>query len=330
MRSPLSIALAVLFAAPGPAVAQEDWALPAGTPSSSAAPQQGPPDAASSAAPQQGPPGAPSSSAAPQEGPPGAPSPGAAPREGWDLPGFPDRSQQPSSLPDPADLPPPPLGLPPEPEERPWTPPPPPPPLKSFSLLGGRTLGAGRSAVALTAGFPYAQLRYARGFLPRLDAGVSVRTFYGLMTEGSLEVRWEFQRWGPISLALNGSAGGAFFLRPARTETQWGARWVTGRRHLNAEAGGAISLVPDDGRGLHPFLEVRYLMALDLEPTQTDPLGGTPPPVEVGNNTLFKLGAEVPLGERWNLLLALGMDLHGRREDSRVFFNFALGMAGSF
>jgi len=308
MKSVLPVAVAVWFAAAGAAVAQapEEWVLP---PSSS---EEDP---------------APSASEPSLPGPPQAPPQSS---EGWELPGFPNRSGLPSPLPSEADLPPPPLALPPEPEPERWRPPLPPPPLRSFTLSGGRALGKGRWAVGLTAGYPYVNLRYARGFLPSLDAGLSALTFYGQMTEAALDVRWEALRMGPLSLAVNGTAGGALFLRPARTENTWGARWVTGRRHVNAELGAAVSFVPTDGRGLHPFLDVRYLLAVDLEPLQTDPLGGLPPAFVLGGNTLIRLGAELPVDERFNLLGALGLDLHGRREDSAAFFNFALGVAVSF
>lgn len=265
----------------------------------------------------------------------------AAPEDEWSAPAFPDRAGEAPPDKEPPPLPPPPLEVEGEPEvqrepdgaswqaQASWTPPPP-PPLDSFGLFGARALGTGRQAAALFAGYPYVGLRYARGFWSRVDLGASLLTFYGMMTEARLDVRWEPLRAGTFSLAVVGGAGGAFFLRSALNEAAGGARWITGRRHLNGDLGLALSVTPADGRGLHPFLDVRYQLAVDLTPIQVDPLDGSPPDFSIGGNTVIRGGLELPLSSRVALAGALGLDLHGRREDAVFLINVSFGVQVSF
>jgi hypothetical protein len=57
-----------------------------------------------------------------------------------------------------------------------------------------------------------------------------------------------------------------------------------------------------------------------------DPLGGTPPPVLVTPNLVSEVGLEAPVSEYVSLAFRVGLDIHGRADDSLVMVTGAAGV----
>jgi hypothetical protein len=185
----------------------------------------------------------------------------------------------------------------------------------TVSMMGAPTLGQWGRGQLFVLGFPLLSVRVAFGLAPWFDFGVGFDTFYGTMNEpvGTLRLRlFQDDVW---SLALSFEGGYAWFTQSAARENR-GARWITGRRNINLSPAFVVSYRGASRRAARLFFEARYLMALDTEPVAQRPLGGVPPDVVVGHNGGLRGGAELPLSSKTSFVFRLGLDFHGRSEDS--------------
>lgn len=198
-------------------------------------------------------------------------------------------------------------------------------PPNKVSLYGARPLGPGRRAVALVMGFPLLGGRALMGVTPKLDLGLSYETLYGLMHDLRAAGRWLLWTEGGMSLGVLGDAGVAFFLRPATSDVN-GARWLTGRRNFNGSGGLVLSIQGSAPRASRFFMSGRCLLAVDTHPVQSEPLGGAPGPVVVTPNVLTEIGLEAPVSEWVSLAFRVGLDIHGRPDDSAVMVTGAAGV----
>ncbi len=174
-------------------------------------------------------------------------------------------------------------------------------------------------------GFPLMGIRAGFGAAPALDLGLGLDSFYGAMNDFRAFAKWQLyggRRWA-WALAFEG--GRAFFTESSATEGK-GARWLTGRRDWNLAPGLIASFRGEAAQSARLFVDVRYQIAFDTEPYQRDPLGGTPPAVQVAGNVLLRGGAEMPISAKTSFLFVMGFDLHGRVEDSTVMPTFSLGV----
>jgi hypothetical protein len=251
--------------------------------------------------------------------------------EGWEaFPGASAPVAPPPPPPPPRDRP-----LPPEPapgsRARPPRPPRTPrPPLapNRYGLHGGRSLGSGHGGVGMELGFPFVSARGVYGVLERLDLGVGVDSVYGLMTEVRASARLMLMDSSNVSLAFVADGGRAFFLRPPDTEER-GARYLSGRRDWNVAPGFVASFQGDSPRGWRPYLDVRGLLTVDLDPVQRDPLGGVPPAYKVDASVLLRLGAEFPVGERTSYALSFGGDFRSRSTDAEFMPTLSVGIVST-
>jgi len=163
------------------------------------------------------------------------------------------------------------------------------------------------------------------GVTPKLDLGVEYDTLYGLMHDVRASARWMLWSGDTMSLGLVGDAGPAFYARLPQQDAK-GARWLTGRRNVNATAGMVLAVHGPAPRASRFFLAARCLLAMDTEPIQGEPLGGTPPPVVFAPNLLTEVGLEAPVSEWVSLAFRVGLDLHGRSEDSLVMVTGSAGV----
>ncbi|QSQ18320.1 hypothetical protein JY572_19560 [Myxococcus landrumensis] len=206
-------------------------------------------------------------------------------------------------------------------EKRPRPPPEPPAPTPALvpnrvSLLGARTVGAGGVAVAFSLGFPTLSARVAVGVTSRFDVLVGFDSLYGLMNEARLGWRWSVLDGGPRwSLGVVMEASHAFFLRSASVEVR-GARYVTGRRNWNVMPGLVGSFQFQGQRARRLFVDARYLLTVDTEPTQRTPLGGLPPDQVSASAWTFRVGAEMPLSEKTSYFVSAGGDFRGHSVDA--------------
>ncbi|MCP3105062.1 hypothetical protein LZ198_39970 [Myxococcus sp. K15C18031901] len=184
------------------------------------------------------------------------------------------------------------------------------------SLLGARTVGAGRVAAGVSLGFPVVSARVAVGVLPRLDVLAGFDTLYGTMNELRLGGRWVVleggARWS-VGVVAEGSR--AFFLRSASVEDK-GARYLSGRRNWNVMPGLVASFQVQGARTPRFFLDARYLVSFDTEPLQRTPLGGLPPNLVTTSSWPVRVGAEVPLSEKTSYSVSLGGDVRSGTEDA--------------
>jgi hypothetical protein len=255
------------------------------------------------------------------------------PQQGSEWTGLPGEQTQPAPEPPaPATAPEPsrPLPMPPTIEEplypssssvlspRPETP-------NRISLHGAAPLGPGHRAAAVSLGFPMLQARALMGVTQRLDLGVEYDTLYGLMHDVRASGRWLLWGGDTMSLGLVGDAGPAFFGKAPQLDSK-GARWLTGRRNINATGGLVLAVHGTAPRASRFFLAARCLLAVDTEPIQGEPLGGTPPPVVFAPNLLTEVGLEAPVSEWVSLAFRVGLDLHGRSEDSLVMVTGSAGV----
>jgi hypothetical protein len=162
------------------------------------------------------------------------------------------------------------------------------------SLHGAAPLGPWKRAGAVSLGFPLLSARILMGVTPKLDVGVEYDTLYGLMHDVRASARWSLVTGDNLSFGLVGDAGPAFYTRRPGFDFH-GARWLTGRRDYNASAGVVLSVQGSSPRASRFFVAGRCLLAMDMDPLQTEPLGGTPPPVLFSANLLSEVGLEAPV-----------------------------------
>lgn len=195
----------------------------------------------------------------------------------------------------------------------------------SVSMFGAPALGQWKRGQAFVLGFPFFQLRASIGLLENLDVGVGYDSFYLLMHDLRLLVKYGFGKGPGFSVALAFEGGPAFFNQRASRE-QRGPRWITGRRNWNFAPGVILSYQGESLRAARLFVDLRYMLTIDTEPFAETPLQGVPPTFTVGHNVLTKVGAELPLSERTSFLFSLGLDVHLRPNDSAVMPSVAVGL----
>lgn len=205
-----------------------------------------------------------------------------------------------------------------------------PPVPNRVSLLGARTVGEGGLAAGLALGFPIVSARVAVGIHRRVDVLAGVDSAYGLMNELRVGARWMVLDGGPrwsVGVAVEGSH--AFFLRPASVEDR-GARYFSGRRNWNVLPGIIGNLQLTGARAPRLFLDVRYLMALDTEPIQGEPLGGLPPEVALSGAFPIRMGAEIPVSEKTSYALTIGGDIRARPDETDFMPVITFGVVTGF
>ncbi|WP_375743322.1 hypothetical protein NR800_34305 [Corallococcus interemptor] len=244
--------------------------------------------------------------------------------EGWES--FPGASA-PAPAPPPPPRAPPPLPAEPPPASR-VKPPRPPLAPNRYGLYGGRSLGSGHAGVGMSLGFPFVSARGVYGVLEHLDLGLGVDTVYGLMTELRASARLTVLDSDNVSLAVVVDGGRAFFARPPDTEDK-GARYLSGRRDWNVAPGLVTSFQGDSPRAWRPFLDVRALMAFDMDPIQRDPLSGMPPAWKLDAAVLVRLGAEFPVGEKTSYAVSLGGDFRSRSTDAEFMPTLSVGVVST-
>ena len=193
------------------------------------------------------------------------------------------------------------------------------------SLYGAAALGSWHRAASVSLGFPVLQAKVLMGLGSNLDVGVEYDTLYGLMHDLRASARWMLWSGETMSLGLVGDAGPAFYSKTPQQDAK-GARWLTGRRNVNATGGMVLSVHGSTPRASRFFLSARCLLSMDMEPVQGEPLGGTPPPVVFAPNLLTEVGLEAPVSEWVSLAFRVGLDLHGRQEDSLVMVTGSAGV----
>ena len=195
-----------------------------------------------------------------------------------------------------------------------------------ISLYGAAPLGPWHRAGAVALGFPLLSARLLMGVTPKLDVGVEYDTLYGLMHDVRAAGRWSLLAGDNLSLGVVADARARRSTRGRRASTS------TGR---GGSPGGGTTTRPEGWccrcRGLRPgrsrfFLSARCLLAMDTAPLQSEPLGGTPPPVLVSANLVTEVGLEAPVSEWVALAFRVGLDLHGRSDDSLVMVTGSAGV----
>jgi hypothetical protein len=195
-------------------------------------------------------------------------------------------------------------------------------------MVGARPLGKWVRGQSVLVGFPLVQIKVALGLHRLLDVAIGFDSMYGLLNEPRLSLRWSplvGERW---ALALQLEGGAAFFTARAQAEG-YGPRWTTGRRNFNIQPGLLISYQGSHPRAARLYLQAYYLLALDTEPYQRTPLGGTPLGVQPGHNAGLRFGTELPLTSFTSLIFSLGADVHFRDGDSPVMPSAGLGLVTS-
>lgn len=198
----------------------------------------------------------------------------------------------------------------------------------TISMFGARSLGFLNRGEMFFLGFPLLGIRLAMGVSERFDFGIGFDSFYGMMNEPLVMMRFNFYRGTNWSMAATLEGGWAFFTQRASIDLR-GPRWLTGRRNGNVTPGVVFSYQGDHPRAARLFLALQYLMTFDTEPYQKDPLGGVPSSVQLGHNGLIRAGAEMPLSAKTSFVFLLGLDVHGRTEDSIVMPVCSVGLVTS-
>lgn len=198
----------------------------------------------------------------------------------------------------------------------------------TVSMVGAPSLGQWKRGQLFLLGFPLLSIRASFGLADSFDLGLGFDSFYGVMNEPRLVARYAFFKGETWSFAATFEGGYAFFTQRAARETR-GARWITGRRNVNLSPGLVVSYQGAHPRAARLFFEGRYLMALDTEPFSTNPLSGVPPAVIVGHNAVLRAGAELPLSAKTSFVFTLGLDFHGRIEDSVAMPSVSVGLVTS-
>lgn len=263
-----------------------------------------------------------------------APAPAPAPAPG-DTPPPPPPPSTAEPVPAPVYAPPPPLVSPVNPSPGVLRPRPeivarvrPPEERNQISMLGAPSLGAGKRGQLVLLGFPLLSIRALFGVSDRIDLGLGYDTYYFLMNEPRAVLRIGLVKGENWALSANVEGGYAFFSQRASRESR-GARWLTGRRNINASAAVVGSYQGSKPRDARVFFEGRYTLALDTEPYATDPLVGVPPSIVPGHNVSLKGGAELPLSSKTSFVFSFGFDIHGRADDSVVMPGGSLGLVTS-
>lgn len=183
----------------------------------------------------------------------------------------------------------------------------------TISMFGARSLGTLTRGEMFYLGFPLLGIRISMGVAERVDIGIGFDSFYGMMNEPRVGLRVNFFRGANWALAAHAEGGWAFFTQRASVDLR-GPRWLTGRRNFNITPGLTVSYQGDHPRAARLFLSLQYMLALDTEPYQKDPLGGVPAAIQLGHNGLLRAGAEMPLSAKTSFVFLLGLDVHGRTE----------------
>lgn len=199
----------------------------------------------------------------------------------------------------------------------------------SVSMFGAPALGQWKRGQAFVLGFPFFQIRASIGLLDNLDVGVGYDSFYLLMNEVRLLVKYGFGKGNGVTFALSFEGGGAFFNQRASKETR-STRWISGRRNFNFAPGAILSYQAASLRAARLFVDLRYMLTVDTEPFATTPLQGVPASFIIGHNVLTKVGAELPLSDRTSFLFSLGLDVHLRPDDSPVMPSVSVGLVTGF
>jgi len=195
----------------------------------------------------------------------------------------------------------------------------------SVSMFGAPALGQWKRGQAFVLGFPFFQLRASIGLLDNLDVGVGLDSFYLLMNEVRLLVKYGFGKGTGVTFAVSFEGGAAFFNQRASKETR-GTRWISGRRNFNFAPGAILSYQAASLRAARLFVDLRYMLTVDTEPFASTPLQGVPASYLLGHNVLTRVGAELPLSERTSFLFSLGLDVHLRPDDSPVMPTVSVGL----
>lgn len=195
----------------------------------------------------------------------------------------------------------------------------------TVSMFGAPALGQWKRGQAFVLGFPFFQLRASLGVLDGLDLGLAFDSFYLLMNEVRLSVKYGVGQGPGLSFAFAVEGGAAFFNQRANREVR-GPRWISGRRNFNVVPGAILSYQAASARAARLFLDVRYMLTVDTEPFAATPLQGVPAAFLLGHNVLTRVGAELPLSERTAFLFSLGLDVHLRPDDSPVMPAVAIGL----
>jgi hypothetical protein len=198
----------------------------------------------------------------------------------------------------------------------------------TISMFGARSLGFLNRGEMFYLGFPLLGIRISMGVAERVDVAIGYDSFYFMSHEPRVGFRVNFFRGPNWSMAAGAEGGWAFFNQRASVDLR-GARWLTGRRNFNIVPGYIISYQGDHPRAARLFLSLQYMLTLDTEPYQKDPLGGVPASVQVGHNVLLRAGAEMPLSAKTSFVFLLGLDVHGRPEDAPVMPVCSVGLVTS-
>lgn len=193
------------------------------------------------------------------------------------------------------------------------------------SLYGGLPLGRFRPAAGFYLGFPLVGVRVGFGVLDSLDVGVGFDSFYGGMNEPRAFAKLRVAGNSHWNLAALAEGGAAFFAQNPQSDSR-GARWLTGRRNYNLEAGLVGSYQGDSVQAARLFFDGRYHLAADTQPFSRDPLSGVPPDVVYGHNLDLRMGAEMPFSPSASFLFIFGFDLHGRDIDSSFMPVVSVGL----
>ena len=91
-----------------------------------------------------------------------------------------------------------------------------------------------------------------------------------------------------------------------------------------------VSYQGDHPRAARLFIALQYMLTLDTEPYQRNPLGGVPASIQYGHNVLVRIGAEMPLSAKTSFVFLLGLDIHGRTDaDAPVMPVCSVGLVTS-
>lgn len=198
----------------------------------------------------------------------------------------------------------------------------------TVSMFGARSLGQWTRGQMIYLGFPLLGLRLSLGVSDRVDVGIGYDSFYFMMNEPRLTLRYNFYRGSNWAFAAQAEGGWAFFQMKASADIR-GPRWLTGRRNGNFQPGFIVSYQGDHPRAARLFLSLSYMLTFDTEPYQKDPLGGVPSSLVLGHNGQLRAGAEMPLSAKTSFVFLLGLDAHGRPEDSLVMPWCSVGLVTS-
>ncbi len=193
------------------------------------------------------------------------------------------------------------------------------------SVYGAPALGQWKRGQTIFLGFPLLGLKLAIGLAPILDFYAGFESFYGVMNEFSTGFKVQILRGSNWSFAASVDGMLALFTQRASKEVR-GPRWITAHRNYGVSPGLIVSYQGDKPRSARLFLEARYLLSFDTEPFARDPLNGVPPGLVLGHNAVVHFGAEMPLSARTSFVFLLGLDVHGRSDDSLAMPVASLGL----